>query len=313
MPIKIDQTTQNKLFLVKQIFQQAEIHASAHQNVIRRALAVIEFDLAIDTMLKVVIIALKPIKLPKDDFEDLVQQAGHVLSEKNFDPIPELIHIREVHKIRNGAQHRLQYPDSKTVSDCRTHTHDFLKAITKNVWGLDLDEIRLANFIQHKKIKKYMVDAEKFISKRNKLKESIEHAAEGFELALYHVKEAIFGYRSSFVKIIVEESGYRQRADSDILNSFNETKKMLMLSLLSINYADFMKYKSIVGEAVIVPGGPTHFFGMPNKVKKSDAEFVVSFCSDAIIQIESIVGNIDDPFGKEKRKLAEFRKLSKEN
>lgn len=60
-----------------------------------------------------------------------------------------------------------------------------------------------------------------------------------------------------------------------------------------------MQYKQIAGHVAFAGDGTAYYHDMKENIDAKDAEFVVSYCINTVIQIESRVGNIDAPFGKD--------------
>ncbi len=79
MLIPLDKITRNKLILLKQIYQRALIQSQFTHRVVDRMLAVVGFDLANETALKAIAVALNPpIKL-KHQFPEVIKQVDNEL------------------------------------------------------------------------------------------------------------------------------------------------------------------------------------------------------------------------------------------
>jgi len=84
MQLPIDQIIHKKLFLTKQLYQHAEIQSLRTRSAVSRIMAVIGFDLAIETALKVVVSALETKVQPDKVFDSLIQQANDKLAKAGF-------------------------------------------------------------------------------------------------------------------------------------------------------------------------------------------------------------------------------------
>lgn len=307
MAISLNPEATKKLSLVKQLYQQALNHAVHEQNPIKQALAVIEFDLTIEAALGTVISILEPSSsLDSKNFPSLLKQADTLLKTKVLGNIPDQIQINKVHNIRNDAQHRLKYPNSLTVNDCRTYTRDFLNKVTNLIWGKSFDAISVADLIENDEIKKHLIDAEISFDQK-KFIESTKHAGTGFEKSLSWVMPFIVGFDPPIFKgiVIARSSNINDTSlDEGMILSFKKMQNVLLATSLSIDYAALMKYKNIVDSAIVIPGGDVHFPEMNIDIlsgqnAEKNAEFVLTFCLESILRIEQIVGSLEKPFGKE--------------
>jgi hypothetical protein len=72
MTITLDSASRKKLVLAKQLYQQSLRQSAAHTSIMDRIMAVIGFDLAIETALKAAAIAMDPALKPKALFKTLL-------------------------------------------------------------------------------------------------------------------------------------------------------------------------------------------------------------------------------------------------
>jgi len=299
MPIPIDPITHRKLILVKQLYQQAVVQSASQHSFVGRIMSVIGFDLAIETVLKAVVGSLEPSKVPSDAFQGLVQQSDKLLVDGGYNPVPDKANIQYVHSIRNDAQHKAKYPNESDVSDCRTYTRDFLQKIVADVWGLSFERISLTDIVQHQKVKEFLVDAETALSQSD-YQEAVQQAAAGLTWALRSVKTAIVGRTPSFARaFLMEESFGRMKSDRDVYRAFERMQETLLYIALGMNYADYMHYRQIAGSVQFTLNGRPHYYGMKEHIDAGDAEFLVAYCTDTVVQIESRVGSLDAPFGSD--------------
>lgn len=303
MPIRVDPITHKKLILVKQLYQQAVVQSASQHSIVGRIMSVIGFDLAVETVLKAVVGSLEPSKVPSDGFQGLVQQAEALLVKASCNPVPDRANIQYVHSIRNDAQHKAKYPNESDVSDCRTYTRDFLRKIIADVWGLSFEEISLTDIVQHKKVKEFLVNAERALGQGD-YQQAVEQAAAGLTFALGRVKTAVVGPTSHFVDSFVMGDGFGELASDiqgrDAYRAFVRMQETLLYVALGMNYADYMHYSRIAGEVYFAGSGEPVYQGMKEHIDTSDAEFVVAYCTDAVIQVESRVGSLDAPFGSDR-------------
>lgn len=305
MPASVDPITHKKLVLVKQLYQQAVVQSASQHSIVSRIMSVIEFDLAIETVLKAVVGSLEPSKVPSGDFQGLVKQAEGLLSKEGYKPVPDKANIQRVHSIRNDAQHKAKYPNESDVSDCRTYARDFLQEIIADVWGLSFEEIKLADFVQYEKVKEFLVNAEMALGQGD-YQQAVKQAAAGLTMALNRVKAAVVGRKSSTYAdafVLVDSSGELVSGQDgrDAYRAFERIQETLLYVALGMKYADYKRYERIAGQVVFAGNGTPHYLGITKEhIDSGDAEFVVAYCTDTVVQIESRVGSLNTPFGSDR-------------
>ncbi len=227
MAIKPDPIILKKLALVKQIYQRALVSSTSRQNEVGRILSVIEFDLAVETVLKAIIDALDPRSSPKDEksFPQYVDKAEQLLSNEKLS-LPDKRNIKYVHDIRNYAQHRGQSPSESDVNDCRTYVRDFLHNTTQEVWGLPFEKISLADLIQNAMIKGFLAQAETLLAESS-YKEAALAAVMGMTRATDLVKRAILGRVHRPEKQVIVSQGRHQKPSKEIYQTIEETREAL--------------------------------------------------------------------------------------
>lgn len=298
MTITVDAITHKKLILVKQLYQQAVVQSTSLHSITGRIMSVIGFDIAVETVLKAVVSSLDSSKIPPDNFQGLIQQCDDLLPKAGYNPVPDKANIQHVHSIRNDAQHKAKYPNESDVSDCRTYTRDFLQKIISDVWGLSFESVSLTDVIQHVKVKEFLVNAERAKS-QDDYQQAVKQAAAGLTLALIYVKRAIVGRTPSFARaFLMEDSFGKPKSDGDTYRAFERMQETLLYVALGLNYADYMRYRQIAGDVIFGVGSTTPLYaGLKEPIIADDAEFVVAYCTDKVVQIENLVGNLEAPFG----------------
>jgi hypothetical protein len=301
MPYTVDPITRRKLILVKQLYQQAAVQSVSQQHsTIGRILTVIGFDLAVETALRAVVGSLDTSKTPADGFQGLIQQSDSLLVTTGLSPVPDKANIQYIHSIRNDAQHKAKYPNESDVSDCRTYSRDFLQKLLSEVWGLDFEKISLIDIIQNDEVRQLLVGAATAMA-QSEYQQTINQAAAGLTLALNRVERAVVGRFPSFTGgIMLTDSFGKVKSESDARDAYRALERMqdtLLYVTLGMNYADYMKYRQIAGNVIITIDGGHNHAGGNEKPDAQDAEFVLAYSTDTVIQIESRVGSLDAPFG----------------
>lgn len=299
MPIEVDPITRRKLTLVKQLYEQGVVQSASQHSLIGRIMSVIAFDLAIETALKALVACLDASKSPLDTFQGLIQQCEALLETAGYGSLPDRANIQYVHSVRNDAQHKARYPNESDVSDCRTYTRDFIRKIIADVWNLSFEGISLSDLVQDEKVKKFLVAAETNLGQGD-YQGAAQQAIAGLSWALTCVKTAVVGRTPSFARaFVMAESFGKVRSDSDAYRAFERMQRTLLYVALGMNYADYMRCKQIAGDVSFTLGGKPQHFGAKEQVGASDAEFVVAYCTDTVVQVESRVGSLDAPFGSD--------------
>lgn len=303
MAVPVDSITHKRLILAKQLFQHAVVQSASQHSTISRILAVIGFDLAVETVLKAIVSALDPSRSAASSFQGLVQQCDRLLPAAGCNPVPDRANIQHVHSIRNDAQHKAKYPNESDVSDCRTYTRDFLRKVLVDLWALDFDSMSLTDIVQNQAVKQFLTDAETALSAAN-YQQATEHAAAGLTKALNRVETAIVGRLPAFTSGIMLLGTFGDvSSGSDATDAYRALERMqqtLLLVALGLDYGGYMHYRQISGNVTFTLDGTPHFSGMQENITASSAEYVVAYCIDTVVQVEACVGDIEAPFGSDR-------------
>lgn len=313
MKQKIDQITRKKLVIIKQLYQSAVKHASSRYSPASRIMAVIGFDLAVETALKTVVAALDASKQPGNDFMAVLNQADSKLNNENLPSIPDRAHILYVHGLRNDAQHKAKYPTDEDVTECKIYVRDFLDQLISNLWGIRLDNISLADLVQNDQAKTFLQNAEQAMEKEDYV-ESVKQSNTALTWIIWRVKNTLFGNSVNLTEdldITLDELiGNDEMAEAiknayepirdEISSELNEIRDMLTAIALGLDYAGFVRLNRMDFDvAAFDSDGRASYqpFLFDKSVDKSDALFAFNYCVEAIIQIESQVGNIEPSIG----------------
>ena len=300
MVITLDQVTRKKLILIKQMYQRATILSSREHNMVDRIMALVGFDLTVETVLKAAVNSLDAVKTPADSFQGLIDQADKLLGSASMKLVPEKAHIRHVHSLRNDAQHKAKYPNKSDLDDCRIYIRDFLKAFVQDVYGIDFETVSQTELIKHKQIKKHLTDAQDYF-KNSDYQKASELANVGLHTALNYAGRPYVGrsFDYMFDKIMVSDKSKGQKGDPDVTKAFQKIQNTVRHLALGLDYSDKVKFNKIAGFVLFSFGGGHNVYNMKKDIGEDEAEFVLSFAIDAIIQIENRVGDLEKPFGQQ--------------
>jgi hypothetical protein len=291
MTFTLDDATRKKLVLVKQLYEQALRQAAPHTSIMDRIMAVIGFDLAMETALKAAAITIDPRLRPGDLSGDLVPRCEQVFRNAGV-LYPPIGNMRRIRSVRNDAQHEARYPNDTDLNDCRVYARDILNHILTEVWGESLETISLIDLIQNDHVKHFFIRAEEELAK-GVYDEAAAQALGGFQWTLHQVKTAFIGRNPARI-------GGASRTDID--DVINRLRFTVLYLALGIDYEDTVRLDKTIGEASVAADGVTVRLMRRAKMPPIDrpmAESTIAYCIDAVARIEQRVGDLEAPFGIE--------------
>ena len=208
MLISLDLVTRNKLILVKQLYQRALIQSQITHKIVDRMLAVVGFDLANETLLKAIAVALNTTIKLKHSFPDVIKQVETELGNYNKN-LSDVIKIQRIHDLRNATQHHGRYPSEIEVSDSRTYTRDFLEKAVYDVWGESFESLSLVDVIQNNIAKKYLTEAETDLINEN-LVDVLAKCNASFQIVIGEIADSMTENISSWIKAIVVTETFKE-------------------------------------------------------------------------------------------------------
>ena len=297
LPIALDAVTLKRLVVVRRIYEHALIDSASSFGAVERIMAVIGFDLAIETLLKAVVLAVDPMKDPPDQWNALLQSAGTFLGKCGVE-LPLLGPVKHVHALRNDAQHKAKYPSAQEVEDCRTYTRDFSEATLALLWNRGIEQLREADLVQNEKVRNFLSKAEEQFE-ASEYDQTVQQAAAGLELALLLVKSATVGRVGNFnAAFMVVDSFHKPKEDAEVFKSFEMVRDVALHYVLGLDYSRYMRFKEATGRVVFAIGGKPHWYNTPKDPSRSQAEFILAYAINTVLEIENRVGNLDVPWGK---------------
>jgi hypothetical protein len=299
MTVSFDVITRKKLILVRQLYQRAIIQADARHSYVDRIMALIGFDLTIETILKAIVSSLNAAVVPKSEFQAILQQADNELANAGLPAVPDKAKIQHVRTLRNDAQHKAKNPNDADVSDCRTYTRDFLVQMVSDVWGETFESLSLTEIINDYKVKGYLVEAEIALA-RSDYQEAIIKSIAALSWTLSQIQNSIVGRIPYYTKaIVVTETFTGPQPSSEIFNVFMHMRDLLMRSIIGLDLPSYLRYKRItrsVARLSFAADGSYWVNLEGHNPEINEADYVIQFAINAVIQIESLVGDINKPF-----------------
>jgi hypothetical protein len=297
--VKPDPNATRKLGIAKQLYVVGS-QDRATGTPISRLLAVVHFDMAIETAVKTAIRSLDPRASTKGDFPDVATRLATALEKASLGDLPQAAGILHVHDIRNAAQHEGRLPTPEEEDECHTIARSFLNELLAAVWDRSLDSLRLADLIVDDDSRRRLDEAEVALAE-GRYGDAIEKSAEALQWALLQVKSALVGRGDTWAKaILVEDSFRKPRASRDLTASIERTQETVMYLALGLDYAQFARYQAIAGFTSFAMKGTAMHYGAKATPDLADAEQVVGYVTGALVQIETRVTSIAKPFGRER-------------
>ena len=290
--ISLDSRTRKKLVIIKMIYYRATVFAKNEHSLSDRVMASILFDLTVETTFYTLLISNSSGK-QAHTFSELIKNVNQLLSQQNKS-LPPTSSIKHVHLIRNNAQHHLIFPTKSDLDDCRIYVRNFLNDFLKEVYGIDFTKLSLTTLIHNSGSKQCFVNAETAIDQGN-YNEAVKLANIGFWTAFNHAGQGSVGYP-------IYPDLYRIKLKSDVVNTeYREENVTIALRLiqdsvrnlaLGVNHLDFSRFSAIAGTVHIDSAGKYTVKGIANNIGRGDAEFVLSFAIDKVVQFEDRVGDL---------------------
>ena len=165
------------LTLSRELYEHAVIQASSRFGAFGRTLAVIGFDLAVETSLRTAINALDPSYRTdkKTSFDMLVTVARERLDDHGLGDLPNDAGIIYPHNVPNDAQHNGRFPSVEETLICKSHARDFLEQFIAQVWGIDFSQTTTVELVQDSVAKEWLLAAVEF-ARQEDFVECVRHA-----------------------------------------------------------------------------------------------------------------------------------------
>jgi hypothetical protein len=152
-------------------------------------------------------------------------------------------------------------------------------------------------------VKDFLIKAEQELSSRN-YSQALINAMAGFNWTMGKVRKAIVGETPRGVDAFMMLDYKEPKPSSQIFESFKNMQGIVFQSLIGLDHVSYIKYKRVtrlIGVNIMGDGRLSVNFGKdPDNIDPVDVDFVVNFAINSVIQIESLVGDIDDTFGHNK-------------
>ena len=210
---------------------------------------------------------------------------------------------------RKNIKHKGLFPSKSDIEESCITITQFFKENVRVQFGLEFDEISLADLIEYHKIKDYIRKAEELLS-QNKTYECLLYARIGFEELLDTYESDKRQWRDS-IFCVGKKVGtdYRRLVTSDkegrkwfeeVTMTSNAIRDILKISALGIDYRKYALFDFItprvfetccIGDEKYAKEGLEHF-ELTKSIKQEDCRFCIDFVVDCALKLQEFDFNI---------------------
>lgn len=298
--IALNDEGHRRLVVLKQVYETA-LSQSAIGNTSMRMLATINFDFAIETLLKLALTSLLPQRSTPREFKPLMGEVDKALRDSGARGLAHKDEILRMHELRNNVQHHAEYPSVEQVSRIRLHCDLFIHDTTRMVWDLDFDDIDLLDAIQTADVKAILTLARQELNQAEVAYfQVIGYCWQALTTLLNLVRPLVVGQPAQSLPGTMVLNPVQMLQEDDSLNRAVElTQETTLMLALGINTIDYFRYRNIVGSMSPMWGPRTVLRNVRSgndQPSGEEVQFVYSFSVNAVLQIEnrlSLLGPLD--------------------
>ena len=229
-----------------------------------------------------------------------------------WDRYPDLTLKESMRKLKDrrvNIKHKGLFPSKTDIEESRITITQFFRENIKVQFGLEFDQISLADLIEYHNIKDYIRKAEELLS-QNKTYECLLNARIGFEELLVTYESDKRQWRDSiFCAGKKVGNDYRRLVTSDkdgrkwfeeVTMTSNAIRNILRISAMGIDYRKYALFDFItprvietcgIGKDKYVKEDLEHF-ELTKSIKKEDCRFCIDFVVDCALKLQDFEFNI---------------------
>ena len=229
-----------------------------------------------------------------------------------WDKYPDLTLKESMRKLKDrrvNIKHKGLFPSKTDIEESRITITQFFRENIKVQFGLEFDEISLADLIEYHNIKDYIRKAEELMS-QNKTYECLLNTRIGFEELLVTYESDKRQWRDSFFCVGKKVGNdYRRLVTSDkdgriwfeeVTMTSNAIRNILRISAMGIDYRKYALFDFItprvietcgIGKDKYVKEGLEHF-ELTKSIKQEDCRFCIDFVVDCALKLQDFEFNI---------------------
>jgi len=251
--MKVDNLTMRRLIIVKQLWEHGSTHRK-EKTFIGNMLACHHFDLAIENFLKIIGTKLGGGIGKEMRFNNLWNEVNRVYAKECGENLPLKHEISGIRDARNLVQHNATVPSEVDLKRYESYTRTFLDHTLNQVFKKSLEDVKLSDVIINEKLKKYIEQANRLISK-GKYDEGIKKLSLAFDYGkIIKVKDITGNYEFWPYSIRYNLNTWGSEFESidldTILNEIKEKFEVLMLRIDFKRYVKFKKFKYFTSQVI---------------------------------------------------------------
>lgn len=289
--LSLDDQSRRRLALAKAAFRRGTTLGRPPAGSANRVLAVVAYDFALETVVKAALGALTEKVGGEERLPILVKRLTERLAREGrpVDGARAYAGLA-VRGVRNAAQHEARSPNPDEVGDSRTHTADLLEDVLGKVWGVALRDVGVADAVQHQAFRERLRAGEQALD-AGALREACHQATGALALALHSVNETYLGLPDRTIETFGGGVGFLAR------HALARLARVTSLLLCGVDLNGWEWCKDIAGNPIVALNGEVVFQGGADPPTQEEAEFVVAFCAEGVLDMEARIGDLARPFG----------------
>jgi hypothetical protein len=293
-----DRETTRRLVVMREVFESG-LSRSSVDNRTARVLAVIDFDFAIETLLRVVHKGLSGQSPDRGrSVTAVMKDVDKLMVDKIGVGLPEIAEMQRMHEIRNGVQHQAEYPTEDQVARIRQSTRICIDATVRAVWGRTLSDIDEIDSISTASARVRLQQA------RSALDEQEPDPNMILGLCWLTMSDVLGVCRREFIgeppghgtQIVTASHLGHSPGSEDLLTIILRTQDLVLVQALGVDPVEYGRFTSLT-TGFFLPLGraePIRSVGIETPEPTIDtAKWALAFVVPAIIQIETRVGAIE--------------------
>lgn len=229
-----------------------------------------------------------------------------------WDRYPDLTLKESMRKLKDrrvNIKHKGLFPSKTDIEESRITITQFFRENIKVQFGLEFDEISLADLIEYHNIKDYIRKAEELLS-QNKTYDCLLNARIGFEELLVTYESDKRQWRDSIFCVGKKVGNdYRRLVTSDkdgrkwfeeVTMTSNAIRNILRISAMGIDYRKYALFDFITPRVIETCGiGDDKYakeelehFELTKSIKQEDCRFCIDFVVDCALKLQEFDFNI---------------------
>jgi len=287
-----------RLVVVKEVFDSG-VSRSALDSRTARVLAVIDFDFAVETLLRLAYKTLSG-KSPdrNEPFMRIANVVNDALSGTTGTGLAEMSEIDRMHAIRNGVQHHAEYPTADQTTRLRSSAGLCIDRTTRTIWGIGLGDIDEMESIGTEAARTRLEAAKAAMNvEAPDLNRALGQCWWAVTTVFDAVRAKYIGSMPHWGAEIITSLPFNEVGPNPgLLASIVRTQDLVLVQALGIDPVEYGKFLALTEGFMMQMGrdAPIRTMG-PNTPEPTidSVRFVYTFAVESIIKIESHLGALE--------------------